>query len=400
MRFDPVRRNVFLLALCQALFTTANAVVITSSALAGQMLAPESGLATLPFSLQFVGTMAAIFPASMFMKRIGRRAGFALGATFGFASAALGSLAILEGWFWLFALSGLLYGGFMGFAQYYRFAAAEVAGDAYRPRAIAYVLAGGVVAAIVGPELAKMTNGLFAPVLFAGSYAAVALLALATLAVLVLVRIPRPSAEERRAGGRPLGVIARQPQFIVALMGGMVSYGTMALIMTATPLAMFACAHSFADTAFVIQWHVLGMFAPSFFSGRLVGRFGASRVMLAGCLLMLACVAINLSGVEVIQFWAALLLLGVGWNFTFVGATMLLTTTYEPAEKAKVQAINDLSVFSTVALASLLSGALQELVGWEAVNLGVVLPLAITLTALIWLLRREPARVSAGLAAE
>ncbi len=396
---DRGRWNVLLLAACQALFTTSNAVVVTASALAGQQLAPGSGLATLPFSLQFVATMAVTFPASMLMKRLGRRVGFALGAGCGLTSGVLGCLAILGGRFGLFCLAGALYGGFVGFAQYYRFAAADAAAPALRPRAIAYVLAGGVVAALAGPELAKASNGLFAPVLFAGCYAAVAALALATLCVLALITIPRPGAAERAASGRPLREIARQPGFVVALMGAMVAYGAMSLIMTATPLAVVACAHGFTDAAFVIQWHILGMFAPSFVTGRLIGGFGARRIMLVGCGLMLACVATSLSGVTVAQFWAALLLLGIGWNFLFVGATTLLTTSYEIAEKAKVQAVNDLLVFGTVALASLSSGALQHLLGWAAVNLAVVPPLLGALGALLWLEWRSPERSRRPLAA-
>ena len=396
---DRAQWNVLLLALCQALFTTSNAVVVTASALAGQQLAPGSGLATLPFSLQFVATMAVTFPASMLMKRLGRRVGFALGAGCALASGVLGCLAILNDQFGLFCLAGAVYGGFVGCAQYYRFAAADASAPALRSRAIGYVLAGGVVAALVGPELAKATSGLFAPVLFAGCYAAVAALALATLCVLALVTIPRPSAAERSASGRPLREIARQPAFVVALLGAMTAYGAMSLIMTATPLAMVACTHSFGDAAFVIQWHILGMFAPSFISGRLVARFGAGRIMLVGCGLMLACVATSLSGVGVAQFWAALLLLGIGWNFMFVGATTLLTTSYELAEKAKVQAVNDLLVFGTVALASLSSGALQHGLGWGAVNLGVLPPLLAALGALLWLEWRSPERRRKPLAA-
>lgn len=386
---DRSARNVVLLALCQALFTTSNAVVITSSALAGQQLAPGSGLATLPLSLQFVATMAVIAPASFVMQRIGRRAGFAIGAGCGVVSGILGCIAILAGWFWLFCLAGLVYGGFIGFAQYYRFAAADVASPKFRPRAIAYVLAGGVVAAIVGPELAKTTRELFAPVLFAGCYLAVAALALATFALLPLVRIPA-SAEAHAGPSRPLLEIARQPAFVVALLGGMVGYGAMSLVMTATPLAMIACAHPFGAAAFVIQWHILGMFAPSLITGRLIDRFGVVRIMLVGCGLLLAAIAAGLSGIELARFWAALTLLGVGWNFLFVGATTLLTTTYRPAEKAKVQGINDLAVFSTVALASLSSGALHHLLGWSAVNLAVLVPLLLVLVALLWL-HRQPA---------
>lgn len=388
MQESGARRNIFLLAVCQALFVTSNAVVITTSALAGQAIAPVSGLATLPIGLQFVATMATTMPASFLMKQIGRQGGFMAGAALAVAAGVLGWFAIMRADFQLFCLAGVLYGGFMGFAQYYRFAAADAASDAFRSRAISYVLAGGVVAAVAGPELAKATNALFAPTLFAGCYLAIAALGLATIGILALVDIPRPDAAERRHAGRPLGEIARQPRFVVALTAGMVSYGAMVLVMTATPLAMVACAFGFADTAFVIQWHALGMFAPSFVTGRLIDRFGALRVITAGCGLILACVAINLSGVELVQFWAALLLLGVGWNFMFVGATSLLTTTYHPAEKAKVQALNDLSVFSTVAVASLSSGALQHWIGWDAVNLAVVLPLVAALGLTLWLQRR------------
>lgn len=384
---DRAARNVGLLALCQALFTTANAVVITSSALAGQQLAPESGLATLPLSLQFVATMVAIAPASFVMRRIGRRAGFAIGAGCGVLSGILGCIGILAGWFWLFCLAGLVYGGFIGFAQYYRFAAADAASPRFRPRAIAYVLAGGVVAAFAGPELAKATRELLAPVLFAGCYLTIAALALTTFALLPLVRIPA-SAEAHAGPSRPLREIARQPNFVVALLGGMVGYGAMALVMTATPLAMIACAHPFGAAAFVIQWHILGMFAPSLVTGRLIDRFGVIRIMLVGCGLLLGAIAVGLSGIELTRFWAALTLLGVGWNFVFVGATTLLTTTYRPAEKAKVQAANDLAVFSTVALASLSSGALHHLLGWTAVNLAVLVPLLLILVALLWLQRR------------
>lgn len=389
MRIDRARYNVLLLALCQALFATANTVVVTSSALAGAQLAPHSSLSTLPLGFQFVAAMAIMVPASLLMKRFGRRAGFAVGATFGLAAGALGATAILADRFWLFCLAAALYGGFIGCAQYYRFAAADAASESFRPRAISYVLAGGVVAALAGPELAKATNELFAPVLFAGCYVAIAALAAATLGVLAMVRIPPPSAEERAGGGRPLAIIARQPQFIVALLTGMVGYGSMVLIMTATPLAMIACSHVFADAAFVIQWHVLGMFAPSFVTGHLISRMGAIPVMLIGGCLILACIGVNLTGVELLQFWSALFLLGVGWNFTFVGATTLLTTTYAPAEKAKVQASNDLAIFTTVALASLFSGGLNYLVGWTAVNLSVAPLVLVMLTALLWLLREQ-----------
>ncbi|HET6521013.1 MAG TPA: MFS transporter, partial [Geminicoccaceae bacterium] len=281
-----------------------------------------------------------------------------------------------------------------GFGLFYRFAAADAADEAFRGRAISYVLAGGVLAAVLGPELAKATRELLAPILFAGCFLAVAGLGLATLLVLCFVTIPRPGAEERRGSGRPLGRIARQPAFAVAALAAMVAYGVMSLVMTATPLAMVACGLGFDDAAFVIQWHVLGMYAPSFFSGHLVGRFGAPNMIVAGALLIFACVGVNLSGVELVQFWAGLVLLGLGWNFMFVGATTLVTTTYAPAEKAKVQALNDFLMFGTVAAAALSSGALQQLIGWTAVNLAVIAPLLLALGATLWL--RRQARRAGG----
>lgn len=388
MIISDAKRDVLLLAVCQALLATGNAVVITTSALAGQILAPE-GLATIPLFLQFLAIMVATLPASLLMKRIGRQAGFAVGACFAIAAGGLGCVAILQGSFWLFCLASIFYGVFMGFGMYYRFAAADVAEPAFRPRAISYVLAGGIVAAIAGPELAKATSELFAPTLFAGCFAAIAVLGLATLLVLAFIRIPPPSEEERTGQGRPLSLIVRQPTFLVALGGAAIAQGAMVLVMTATPLAMAFCGHGFGDTAFVIQWHVLGMFAPSFFTGHLISRFGTLNIMTVGGALIIACLGVALSGVEIVQFWSALFLLGIGWNFMFIGGTTLLTTTYAPAEKAKVQAINDLLTFGAAALASLSSGVLHHQIGWQAVNVSMILPVAAMMCGFLWLKRRE-----------
>jgi len=382
------KRDVYLLAVCQALLATGNAVVITTSALVGQTLAPE-GLATLPLFLQFLAIMATALPASFLMKRIGRRSGFAVGACFSLSAGLLGSAAILKGSFPLFCVASVGYGVFMGFGMYYRFAAADVASPAFRPRAIAYVMAGGVVAAIAGPELAKATDDLFGPALFAGCFVAIAALGLLTLIALSFLRIPPPAEEERTGEQRPLAVIMRQPAFLVALLAAAIAQGAMVLVMTATPLAMAFCGHDFDQTAFVIQWHVLGMFAPSFVTGHLIGRFGVLSVMAVGAGLILACLGVALSGIEVAQFWGALFLLGIGWNFMFVGATSLLTTTYRPAEKAKIQAINDLIIFAAAALASLSSGLLHHVIGWQAVNLSVILPMIAILGAILWLHRQD-----------
>ncbi len=388
MQSGYAKRDVYLLALCQALLATGNAVVITTSALVGQTLAPD-GLATLPLFLQFLAIMATALPASYLMKRIGRRAGFAVGAGFALCSGLLGCGAILAGSFPLFCIASFGYGVFMGFGMFYRFAAAEAASPEFRPRAISYVLAGGVVAAIAGPELAKATDDLLGPALFAGCFAAVACLGFTTLLVLAFLRIPLPAEDERTGEERPLGQIMRQPTFIVALGASAIAQGAMVLVMTATPLAMAFCGHDFDQTAFVIQWHVLGMFAPSFFTGHLISRFGVLNVMAVGAGLILACLGVALSGIEIAQFWSALFLLGIGWNFMFVGGTSLLTSTYQPSEKAKVQAINDLIIFATAAFASLSSGLLHHLIGWQAVNLSMILPIVAMLGAILWLRRRE-----------
>jgi MFS family permease len=385
---NTMKRNVLLLAACQAMMMTGGSLLIATSALVGYRLAPDQALATLPLALQMLAGMLASIPASLFMQRVGRRAGFVVGSSIGAAGAALAAYAIVQNRFGLFALAAALSGVFAGFGNYYRFAAADAASEEYRSRAISYVLAGGVLAALVGPNLARWTHDWLATP-FAGSF--VALTGIMGLSVLVqlFLRIPHTRAEAH-GGGRPLTVIARQPTFVVAALSGMFGYGVMSLVMTATPLAMHAHHFAFDDTAFVIEWHVLGMFAPSFFTGQLIRRFGALQIMRLGAVLDIACVLINLSGTgQLAHYWLALTLLGVGWNFLFIGATTLLTETHRPAEKAKTQALNDFLVFSTVTLAVLSSGQLQHRFGWQAVNLGVVPLILVTLAATAWLARRR-----------
>lgn len=387
-------RNVTLLALCQALAVSGNMLVITTSALAAIELAPSPSFATLPLTLQFILVMLTTLPVSLLMKRIGRRPGFQMGALFGACAGALGCFAILEGSFVLFCLAGALYGVFMASVQFYRFAAADATEPAHRARAISYVLAGGVLAALAGPELAKLTTPLFAPILFAGSYLALVGLTLLSTLLLAFIRIAPPSASEQTAAGRPLLEIIRQPRFVVALTVAVISYGTMNLVMTATPLAMSICGFALGDTAFVIQWHALGMFAPSFVTGRIIERVGVLKVTGLGLALIGGCVVINLAGVTLGHFWWALLLLGLGWNFAFVGATTLLTTTYRPEERAKVQGVNDLTIFAGVACTAFASGALHHLFGWQAVNLGVLVPVLTTALLVLWLAHRERSRLA------
>jgi MFS family permease len=383
------------LAVCQALGMSCMALSITITALVGKGLAPTPALATLPLAFQFVATALVTIPASLLMGRFGRRAGFTLGSLLGALGGVVSCLAVFLADFWLFCIGAAFLGGFATHVALYRFAAADVAGPALRSRAISYVMVGGVVAAVLGPELAKWSKDLFAPVTFAGGYAAVAVLAFLTLVLVQFVDLPKPLSRQDRGRGRPLAEIVRQPRLIVAVLCAMVAYGSMNLIMVSTPLAIVACAHPFETAAFVIQWHVVGMFAPSFVTGHIIHRVGALPVIVAGGLLIGACVAVNLSGVEVMQFWAALLMLGVGWNFMFVGGTTLLTETYRPEEQARVQAFNEFMVFGTTAVTALASGVIFSTFGWQWVNLGTVIPIVLATAAAFWLSRRrEPGAVA------
>jgi MFS family permease len=364
------------LAACLALGMMASTIVMTTSALIGYSLAEDKELATLPLALQFTATMLTTIPASLLMRRIGRRAGLTIGALIGVCGALLAAHSIVAADFQLFAIASLPLGICNSFTHYYRFTAADTASEAFRPRAISLVMAGGVVSALLGPELAKASIDLLAPVLYAGCYLAIA--GLLTLSALLLqaVRIPRLTAAQRADSGRPLGQILGQRSVVVAILSAAIGYAVMNLVMTSTPLAMTACGFAFGDAAFVIQWHALAMFAPSFVTGRLIGRFGAPRIILAGALLTGGAVATNLSSVALPAFWAGLVLLGLGWNFLYVGGAALLTAMHAPAERGKVQAANDFLVFAAVTASAFSSGYLHSHWGWPAVNLAVV-PLVI-----------------------
>ncbi len=394
-----MRRNVFLLAVCLALSFTGSSLTMVITALAGSMLADpthvyqlpfvggisEPALATLPLSLMFVGTVSMTFPASMFMRRFGRRAGLSFGQMIGITAAITSAYAIYVHEFWLLVLGGFILGMHNGVWQYIRFAAAEVADDAFRSKAISLVMASGVFAAIAGPEIAKHTRDITGVYLFAGSYLAIVALCLTSISVLQFVRIPPLTATQRKQTGRPLRVIAKQPAFIVAVLSAMLGYSTMSLVMTATPLAMVFCGFGFGETASVIQWHVLAMFAPSFVTGHIIRKIGVLSVIKIGTLLGFACIAVTLSGIDLANFGVGLVLLGLCWNFMFVGGTTLLTETYRPEERNRVQGVNDFLVFGMVSIASLSAGLLQALVGWEAVNIVVVVPIGIVLASALWL---------------
>lgn len=382
-------RNVILLSLCQALSMSGAVMVFAVVGLAGMMLAPSPELATLPLGVQFVAVMLSTVPTSLVMGRYGRRVGFTIGQSIGLVGALVSAWAVLHGDFWLLVVAAIPIGTHNATFQFLRFAAADTATPEFRPKAISYVLAGGVVAGFLGPELAKRTADLFSPVMFAGPYVAMAGLCLLNIATLQAVRIPRPEILKAHETGRPLKEIASQPDFIVAALAAMIGYGVMNLVMVATPLAMSGCGFGFADSAEVIRWHVLGMFVPSFFTGAVIRRVGVLRVIAMGALLLAAGLGINMAGIAFLNFWVALVLLGIGWNFMFIGGTTLLAEAHRPEERAKTQACNDLLVFSTTAATSFASGAVQSALGWMAVNALSLLPVALALAAVLWLGRQR-----------
>jgi len=379
------RRNVLVLAICQSLLLINNTVLITVNALAGFALAPNKALATVPVTMYFIGSAISTIPMSLLMKRIGRRAGFTIGAVCAIAGALLCAWGVYSTSFWTLCAGVLVLGIYFAAGQYYRFAAADAVPEDFKSKAISLVLAGGIVGGFIGPETSKLTKDIVAGHAFAGAYFSLVVFALLSIVVLRWLQIPHLQVSESRSARRSLVQIARQPGFIVAVLCGMVSYGVMNLLMTATPLAMDACRHPFSETAFVIQWHVVGMFAPSFVTGSLIRRFGLMQVMLTGVILNLVCVAIALSGAEVMHFWAAMVMLGIGWNFMFVGATVLLTESHTPAERAKVQGVNDAAIFLTMVVSSLSAGALFSFQGWQAMNLYALLALVVTGAAIVWL---------------
>ena len=341
---DLAKRNVLVLATCQALLFTNNSTLIALNGLAGYALAHDKRLATLPVTSWVIGAALTTYFASLLMKRIGRQRGFMVGTSVGIIGALICSAALYIGHFWLFCFGAAVFGVYNAFGQYYRFAAADASPVEFRSKAISLVVAGGLVGGILGPTSSRFTMDLL-PTLYLGAYLVLIFVLVLVLAVLTQLRIPAPTAKEAHAGGRPLAQIIAQPAYIVAVVSAGFGYGIMNLLMTATPLAMGVCGHPYSAAATVISWHVIGMFAPSFFTGSLIKRFGVLKVMMGGVGLNLACVAIALAGIDVANFWLALLLLGIGWNFLFIGGTALITETYRPEERAKAQGANDLAIF-------------------------------------------------------
>ncbi|HAX23183.1 MAG TPA: MFS transporter [Hydrogenophaga sp.] len=376
----PGRRNVLLLAGSQALMLSAIVLSMSLAAILGALLAPDKSLATLPVAAMVVGTAMASLPAAMLMRRWGRRMGFLMGAGLGVVGSVLAGYALWQQSFELFVLGHLLLGSYQGFANYYRFAAAEAVDAAHTTRAISWVVAGGVVAAFVGPQLGEWGRDWVISGPFVGSYLAQAALSVAALGLLSQVRL-KPAASVAAGTARSVWELLSQPLLLTSILGSAVGYSVMIMVMTATPLAMLGCGLPGPSVTPVIQWHVVGMFAPSFFTGNLIKRFGAPRIMQTGFVLLLGHVAIALSGLELLHFASALVLLGVGWNFAFVGGTALLTQTYRPAEQLKVQAINEFLVFGLVAVSTLSAGWLYDRYGWATLNLAVVPFLVLALLA-------------------
>ncbi|OXY81092.1 MFS transporter [Oceanimonas doudoroffii] len=382
--------TVWGLAIAQALLASGNILLVSVSALIGQQLAEQAWQITLPVACQFAGLIAATLPAAHLMQRLGRKAGFVLGNLFGLLGAWVALQGLLSTSLGLFAAGTFLTGIAIGVGQQYRFAALEACDSGQHARAISLVMAGGILAAVIGPNLAVWSQGWHDDSAYAGAF--YGLLGLYVVALLLILLLPLPAAIPLQPGERvrSYGELFRQPLLLAAVASGMIGYGIMVLLMTATPLAMDGHHHDFPATAMVIQWHVLGMFVPSFFTGRLIRRFGTRNVILWGCGALLLSVAVNLSGTGFWHYWWGLLWLGVGWNFTFIGATHLLTFSYRPAEKARVQGINEFLVFSAAALGSLFAGQGVVLLGWSGLNLFAV-PWILLVLMLIWRLNtREP----------
>jgi MFS family permease len=379
-----MNRNLWLLALCQALFLVNNVTFIAINGLVGWSLAPLGWMATLPVMGYVVGGALSTGLVARTQRRWGRKRSFLLGLAVAFGSALLCLYAVLARDFWLLCGATVVAGYYNANASLYRFAAAELAQAPQREKAVSLVMAGGLLGGIVGPNLANATRGLF-EVPFAGAYVALAVAALVSAALLAGIRFPPVPAAQQGDGGRPLGQIVRQPVFIVAALAGSLGYGVMNLLMAATPIAMQQCGLPFSAAALVLEWHVIGMFAPGFFTGHLIKRFGALPIMAVGLALNLACIAMALSGVELHHFLVALFVLGVGWNFLFTGATTLSLQAYTPAEKDKAQAVLNFCMFATLALTSFASGLLVTTRGWTLLNYGSLLPVALTAAGLLWL---------------
>jgi MFS family permease len=367
-----MNRNVWLLSLCQALLMTGNILLISVIGLIGKQIAPSVSMITLPVALQFLGLMAATIPASLISGKLGRKRGFSIGNVVGITGASLATYALSQQHFYLFCFATFLLGIGIGFGTLYRFAAIEVCDENARHRAISISMAGGVLAAVLGPNLAIMSQQWSTDGLYIGAFASLIGLNILALLILQTIQFPKVSYNSLVPKADPIRVIVKAPNFIGAVFAAMVAYAVMNILMTATPLAMIGCGFDFTKAAGVIEWHVLGMFVPAFFTGSLIEKFGSRMMILAGGTLFVVCIAINIHGESIWHFRAALVVLGVGWNFMFIAATGLFSQSYQLQNKAKAQAFNEFIVFGCVTITAMLSGWLESTAGWQNLNIYVL----------------------------
>jgi predicted MFS family arabinose efflux permease len=384
------KRNAIVLAVAQALAGGNNTVIVSTSSIIGAVLAPDKGLATLPITCMVLGMWIGTLPVGWLARHYGRRFALQTGSLFGIASGLVSYSAVMSGSFWILLLGTFCGGLYAAAHQSYRFAAADTASDAFRPKAVSWVLAGGVFAALIGPQLVIFTKDMLSPHLFAASFLGQSACAVIAAIVLMFVKVP-PMPAVRPSQGRPLAGIVRAPRFLVAVACGVASYGLMNMVMTSAPLAMVGCGHSVTDAALGIQWHVLAMYGPSFFTGSLISRFGVARITALGLVCIGVASVIGISGTTVPHFWAGLMFLGLGWNFAFIGATTMVTQCHRPEERNKVQAFNDFLIFGCMAVSSFSSGQMLAYLSWQAIN-EVAFPVIVVAGGLLlWLnLRKQP----------
>ena len=382
------RRNAMVLAVAQALAGGNNTVIVSTASIVGAMLAPDKGLATLPITTMVIGMWLGTLPVGWLARVFGRRFALQAGSVFGILSGLISYSAVMNGQFWLLLVGTFCGGVYAAAHQSYRFAAADTASEAYRPKVVSWVLAGGIFAALIGPQLVIVTKDMLSPHLFAASYLGQSACAVLAAIVLQFVKVP-PVAAKRVASARPLAEIVRAPRFIVAVACGMASYAMMNMVMTSAPLAMVGCGHSVTDATLGIQWHVLAMYAPSFVTGSLIVRFGVERITGIGFGLIGLTAVVGIAGVSVAHFWGALVLLGLGWNLSFIGATTMITQCHRPDERNKAQAFNDFLIFGSMALSSFSSGQLLEHLGWTAINAVIFPTILVAGAMLVWLAARK-----------
>ena len=388
--------NVYLLFTSQALFQTASILVITLSGVVGLQMAPDKNLATLPLAMITVGTAGMMIPASLIIRKLGQRNAFMIGTLIGVLSGLVSWYGIIQNSFWLFSVGNMLIGAYQGFSQYYRFAAADAVPDYAKSKAISFVIAGGVVAAFAGPNLARFTQHLGA-VPYAYSYFSIILLSVVALGVVSFLKLQRTSAVQTKEAvkkGRPLKEIIKNKDTILAILASSTAFAVMGMSMTVTPIAMHSVGHSSDSSATVIQWHVLGMFLPSFFTGMLIQKFGVYRIIISGLAILFLYIIIALMGTGFAHFVSALFIVGLGWNFLFIGGSSLLTKVYRPEEKEKTQAFHDFTVFAVISIASFFAGSLFNYWGWNGVNIVLIPMLIITLIAVIRIVMSQKNSVS------